>query len=78
MENQRSSLKFLPPGAVVHVCCYCSESYEAEVAQGTSLIQNYLVFSLPFARYIYCVSMPFILGFIITFSILIFNYFDLK
>ena len=37
MENQRPSVKFLPPRAVVHTCPYCSESCEAEVAQGTNL-----------------------------------------
>ena len=37
MENQRPSVKFLSPRAVVHTCCYCSESCEAEVAQETSL-----------------------------------------
>ena len=37
MENQRASVKFLPPRSVVHACRNCSESCEAEVAQGTSL-----------------------------------------
>ena len=37
MENQISSVKFLPPGAMVHACRYCNESCEAEVGQGTSL-----------------------------------------
>ena len=39
MENQRSSVKFWPPTAVVLTCRYCSESCEAEVAQGPSLIK---------------------------------------
>ena len=37
MKNQRSSVKFLPPRAVVHACRYCSESCEAEVAQRSTL-----------------------------------------
>ena len=37
IENQKSSVRFLPRGSVVFACRCCSELYEAEVAQGTSL-----------------------------------------
>ena len=48
MENQSSSVKFLPPRAVVHTFRYCSESCEAEVPPGTSqafLLEIYSILS---------------------------------
>ena len=42
MGKQRPSVKFLPPGDVVHACRYSSESCEAEVAQGISLLRLFL------------------------------------
>ena len=40
MANQRSSVKFLPPRAVIHACRHCSKSCEAEVVQGTSIMSK--------------------------------------
>ena len=39
-EPEIFQLSFCRVPAVVYACRYCSESYEAEVAQGTSLVKS--------------------------------------